>query len=33
MIPITGFQRILCSHYGACAQEMDPNPRQKIQQL
>ena len=23
---ITGFQPILCSHYAACAQEMDQNP-------
>ena len=26
---ITGFQPILCSHYAACAQEMDQNPIEK----
>jgi len=26
---ITGFQLILCSHFAACAQEMDQNPIDK----
>ena len=26
---ITGFQPILCSHYAACAQEMNQNPIDK----
>jgi uncharacterized Fe-S cluster protein YjdI len=26
---IIGFQPILCSHYAACAQEMDQNPIDK----
>jgi len=30
---ITGFQPILCSHYVTCAQEMDQNIIEKMQQF